>query len=54
LSSGQPPEGDWESAGLTMEEAMLALSRMVVSCREGADPPTHVDEILAANNLVKM
>jgi hypothetical protein len=51
LASGQPPEGDWEAAGLTFEEAMLTLSRMAVSCREGADPPQHVAEVLTANNL---
>ena len=54
LASGQPPEGDWEGAGLTLEEAMLAQSRMIVSCKDGADPVGHVGEVLEAHNLVRM
>lgn len=33
---------------------MLALSRLIVSCREGADPQQYVDEVLTAAGLVKM
>lgn len=54
LLEGQSPSGDLEGAGLTLEEAMLALSRMIVSCRDGADPVAHVGEVLEAAGLVKL
>ena len=54
LGEGVAPTADLEAAGLTFEQYIMALSRMIVSCREGADPQTHVDEVLAAAGLVKL
>jgi hypothetical protein len=54
LGEGTPPAADYEAAGLTAEQYMLALSRLIVSCRDGADPAGHVDEILSANNLTSI
>lgn len=49
LGEGTPPEG--------MPENLLpALSRMVISIRDGGggDPVQHIDDVLAANNLVRL
>jgi hypothetical protein len=54
LGEGTPPAADYEAAGLTMEQYFTALSRLIVSCRDGADPAGHVDEVLTANGLVKL
>jgi hypothetical protein len=54
LGEGIPPEADYEAAGLTIEQYMTALSRLIVSCRDGADPAVHVVEVFAANNLVSL
>jgi hypothetical protein len=54
LGEGTPPAADYEAAGLTQEQYFTALSRMIVSCRDGADPAQHVDEVLAYLNLVKI
>ena len=54
LNEGTLPTADLEKAGLTEGQYITALSRMIVSCRDGADPQTHVDEVLAAMGLVKL
>jgi hypothetical protein len=54
LGEGTPPAADYEAAGLTQEQYFIALSRLIVSCKDGADPAQHVDEILTANGLVKL
>lgn len=54
LGEGTLPTADLEAAGLTQEQYMLALSRLIVSCRDGADPQTHVDEVLTAAGLVRL
>lgn len=47
LGEGTPPEG-------LPEELLPALSRMVISIRDGGDPVAHTDEVLVANNLVRL
>lgn len=47
LGEGTPPEG-------LPEELLPALSRMIISIRDGGDPVAHVDDVLAANNLVRL
>jgi hypothetical protein len=54
LGEGTPPAADFEAAGLTQEQYFTALSRLIVSCKDGADPAQHVDEVLAANGLGKL
>jgi uncharacterized protein with beta-barrel porin domain len=54
LGEGTVLEADYEAAGLTQEQYFTALSRLIVSCRDGADPAQHVDEVLAANGLGKL
>jgi hypothetical protein len=54
LGEGTPPAADYEAAGLTMEQYFTALSRLIVSCKDGADPAQHVDEVLTAHNLQKI
>jgi hypothetical protein len=54
LGEGIPPSADYEAAGLTVEQYMMALSRLIVSCKDGADPAQHVAEVFAANNLVSL
>jgi hypothetical protein len=54
LGEGTPPAADYEAAGLTQEQYFTALSRLIVSCRDGADPAQHVDEVLAAAGLVNL
>jgi hypothetical protein len=54
LGEGIPPAADYAAAGLTVEQYMLALSRLIASCRDGADPGQHVAEVFAANNLVSL
>jgi hypothetical protein len=54
LGEGTPPAADYEAAGLTVEEYLTALSRLIVSCRDGADPAQHVAEVFADNNLVSL
>jgi hypothetical protein len=54
LGEGTPPAADYEAAGLTIEQYYTALSRLIVSCRDGADPAGHVDEVLAYLNLVRI
>jgi hypothetical protein len=51
LGEGVPPSADYEAAGLTQEQYMTALSRLIVSCRDGADPAQHVAEVLDAAGL---
>jgi hypothetical protein len=51
LGEGTPPQADYESAGLTQEQYLTALSKLIVSCKDGADPQSHVNEVLANNNL---
>jgi hypothetical protein len=53
LSEGTPPAADYEAAGLTQEQYLTALSSLIVSCRDGADPAGHVDDVLAENDMVK-
>ena len=47
LGEGTAPEG-------LPEELLPALSRMVISVRDGGDPVGHVDDVLVANNLVRL
>jgi hypothetical protein len=54
LGEGTPPAADYEAAGLTQEQYIAALSRLVVSCRDGADPAQHVEEVLTAIGLEQM
>jgi hypothetical protein len=54
LGEGVPPSADYETAGLTVEQYFTALSRLIVSCRDGADPAQHVAEVLDANGLVPL
>jgi hypothetical protein len=54
LGEGTPPAADYEAAGLTVEQYITALSRLIVSCRDGADPAQHVDEVLTAAGLEKL
>jgi hypothetical protein len=54
LGEGTLPEADYESAGLTQEDYLQTLSRLIVSCKDGADPASHVNEILEANGLTKL
>jgi hypothetical protein len=54
LGEGIPPSADYEAAGLTAGQYMTALSRLIVSCRDGADPSVHVRDVLDANGLVSL
>jgi hypothetical protein len=54
LGEGTPPAADYEAAGLTVEQYFTALLRLIVSCRDGADPAQHVGEVLTANGLVPL
>lgn len=47
LGQGTPPEG-------LPVELLPALSRMVISIRDGGDSAQHVADVLAANNLVRL
>jgi hypothetical protein len=54
LGEGIPPAADYEAAGLTAGQYMTALSRLIVSCRDGADPAGHVADVFTAHNLVSL
>jgi hypothetical protein len=54
LGEGTPPAADYEAAGLTVEAYLTALSRLIVSCKDGADPAQHVDEVLTEAGLTKL
>jgi hypothetical protein len=54
LGEGTPPAADYEAAGLTQEQYFTTLSRLIVSCRDGADPGIHVDDVLEAAGLVQI
>jgi hypothetical protein len=54
LGEGTPPAADYEAAGLTQEQYITALSRLIVSCKDGADPAQHVDEVLTAAGLTRL
>jgi hypothetical protein len=54
LGLGETPPADFEAAGIEPGTYMLALSRLIVSCRDGADPAQHVEEVLTAAGLTKL
>ena len=47
LGEGTAPEG-------LPEELLPALSRMVISIRDGGDPVGHVDDVLTEHGLVRL
>ena len=47
LGEGTPPEG-------MPVELLPALSRMVISIRDGGDPISHVDDVLSSNELTRL
>jgi hypothetical protein len=57
VSQGTLPEPDlgrvWEDFGLTAQRVGSLMAAAIVSCKDGADPQTHVTEILESNNLQK-
>lgn len=57
VAQGVLPEpeagGVWEDYGLTAQRVGELMGAAIVSCIEGADPVTHVAEVLAANGLQK-
>lgn len=57
VAQGQLPEpeagGVWEDYGLSYQRVGELMGAAIVSCIEGADPVTHVAEVLVANGLQK-
>jgi hypothetical protein len=55
IGQGVLPEpeagGTWEDYGLTVERVWQLMGSAVVSCIEGADPQTHVSDVLTAAGL---
>lgn len=58
VAQGQLPEpeagGTWEDYGLSYPRVGQLMQAAIVSLIEGADPVTHVAEVLEANGLMKV
>jgi hypothetical protein len=50
----EPESGNWEDYNLTAQRVGEIMSMAIVSCKDGADPTSHVNEVLEANNLEKV
>lgn len=58
VAQGQLPEpeagGPWEDYGLTAQRVGELMQAAIVSCVEGADPVTHVSDVLTAVGLQRV
>jgi hypothetical protein len=58
IGQGTLPEpeagGTWEDYGLTVERVWGLMGSAIVSCIEGADPQTHVAEVISAAGLQRV